>query len=362
MSSSGLVTAIAVGTVQIMAACEGQSSSATFTVTSATPAPVASVTVALGTSSLNPGLSTQATATIRDANNNVLTGRTIAWNSSNTSFATVSASGLVTAVAVGTAQITATSEGQSGSAPLDVPAPGASNEPSGMTVISDRPFNALNELGWTDAGSQGSIVSDATAPASPSSVLRMHMPAGFGEGGGPFSGNHTLPNNRTLYVRYSGKFSSNWQGSSSGVDKTFYVYTSTGVPSVYFNMSGSGVVAKVPQIAGQDIVRPGKPLVSGDQLNPDWAPNLVPGVRVPLGSWHTIEFVLVGNTAGASDGSIDWWVNGVHVGSYTGIQFIAGAALWNVFHYTMLYSGNVATNPTSAQDVFFDHIYLSGKQ
>jgi hypothetical protein len=248
--------------------------------------------------------------------------------------------------------------------PPPPPPPGGTGEPSGMTLISHRPFNALNELGWADdeykTGNQ-SIVADAAAPLSPPSVVRIHLPAGSGEGGSQGTGDYTLPNQRTLYVRYSGKFSSNWQGSSSGVDKTFYVYTSTGVPSVYFNMDGSGVVAKRPQVAGQDIVRPGSPAVGADQKNPDWGTNLVPGFTVPLGAWHTVELVLVGNTAGNADGSIDWWVNGVHVGSYTGIQFTSGAAVWNLFHYTLLYSGNTQSNPQNAQDVFFDDIYLSGK-
>src|SRR5438105_2871593 len=112
VSSSGLVTAIAVGSVQIVAACEGKSGAATLTVNNPTPIAVASVSVTLANGSLTPGLTTQATATTRDANNNVLTGRTIAWNSSNNALATVSASGLVTAVAVGSVPITATSEGK----------------------------------------------------------------------------------------------------------------------------------------------------------------------------------------------------------------------------------------------------------
>ena len=366
VSGSGLVTAVAVGTVQILAACEGKSGSATLAVTSSAPVPVASVSVTLGNSSLNPGLTTQAIATTRDANNNVLTGRVIAWSSNNAAVATASASGLVTAVATGNANITATSEGQSGSATLGVvdppppPPPGSSNEPVGMTTLQDRPFNSLNEMGWNDDGTGLSIVSDATAPKSPSNIVRIHFPAGFGEGSGTGSGDAPrLPNVRTLYVSYWGKFSSNWQGSSSGVDKTFYLYTSTGIPSVYFTMGGSGVVPKVPTISGQDILQGGAG--HGDARNPDWLPNLVPTAKVALGTWHHIELVIVGNTAGAADGSIDWYLNGVHVGSNSGIQFISGTCLWNLFHYTLLYSGSSGSNPTSAQDVYFDHIYLSGK-
>ncbi len=55
-----------------------------------------------------------------DASGNVLVGRTVTWQSSTTTVATVSATGVLTTVAVGTSTITATSEGQSGGALLTV--------------------------------------------------------------------------------------------------------------------------------------------------------------------------------------------------------------------------------------------------
>src|SRR4029079_11366762 len=135
--------------------------------------------------------STQATATARDASNNVLTGRAVTWSSGSTTIATVSGAGLVTAVAAGTTNIVATSEGQSGNASLTVsspPPPGSitSNEPAGMTVLTERPFNALNEDGWTNTGSSDyKIVADATAPKSPSNIGQIRFPAGFGSGNAP---------------------------------------------------------------------------------------------------------------------------------------------------------------------------------
>jgi len=78
-------------------------------------APVASVTVSL-TSPLGVGQTTQASAVLRDANSNALSGRGVTWTSSNAAVATLSSTGLVTAAGLGTATITATSEGMSGSA------------------------------------------------------------------------------------------------------------------------------------------------------------------------------------------------------------------------------------------------------
>ena len=63
---------------------------------------------ASATLSLASNLTQQLTATLLDATSTVVTGRTVTWQSSDTTVATVSATGLVTAKAVGTAQITAT--------------------------------------------------------------------------------------------------------------------------------------------------------------------------------------------------------------------------------------------------------------
>ncbi len=121
VNSSGLVTGVAAGgPVTITATSEGQSGTSAVTVTPA-QVPVASVTVTPNPASVAAGGTVQLTATTKDANGNVLTGRVITWGSSNTSLATVNTSGLVTGVAVGgPATVTATSEGQSGTAAVTV--------------------------------------------------------------------------------------------------------------------------------------------------------------------------------------------------------------------------------------------------
>ncbi len=328
VSTSGLVRAIAVGTVQIIASCEGQTGNASVTITAA---PVASVSVTLGTGSLNPGLTTQATATTRDANNNVLTGRVITWSSDNTAFATVSASGLVTAVAVGTANITATSEGQSGNASLNVQVPGSSNEPSGMSAITTRPFNALNELGWSDSfSSDMAFIADATAPQSPSGILRATYPTGYtSSGNGPGGSDYMLSSSpRTIYVSFWSKLSSNFFGHDSGTNKQFYVYDLGGNPWFFFSIYGVGSGPLVPMIQFQSTTS------NGDY---DLAPNLVPSARIPRNAWYHIEVVATGNTAGTADGTIDVWLNGVHVTSTAGLpngrlQYSSGACHWGRDH------------------------------
>src|SRR3989454_1017458 len=82
--------------------------------------PVASVSVAPPSATVPVGQTVQLTATPKDANGTLLAGRTVTWSSSNTSVANVDGSGLVSAAAAGSATITATSEGQSGTSAITV--------------------------------------------------------------------------------------------------------------------------------------------------------------------------------------------------------------------------------------------------
>ena len=115
--SGGVVTGVAAGSVTITATSEGQRGSAAVSVTAV---PVASVSVSPATASVAAGQTVQLSATPKDANGNALSGRTVTWASSNGAVATVSGTGLVSGTAAGSATITATSEGHSGSAPVTV--------------------------------------------------------------------------------------------------------------------------------------------------------------------------------------------------------------------------------------------------
>lgn len=82
--------------------------------------PVETVSVDPERPSLTAGESVQLAATPKTANGTPLTNRPISWKSSLTDIATVSNTGLVTAIAVGTAEITATSGGKEGKATVTV--------------------------------------------------------------------------------------------------------------------------------------------------------------------------------------------------------------------------------------------------
>jgi hypothetical protein len=112
------------GSALYLAKCGGTSNStwnAVPTSTSTTSsAPVASAAVSLTRSSIAVGDTTRAKAVLKDATGNVLTGQTVSWTSSSPSIATVTAAGLITAVAAGTTNIVATSGSIKGTATLTV--------------------------------------------------------------------------------------------------------------------------------------------------------------------------------------------------------------------------------------------------
>ena len=85
----------------------------------------ARVDVTPASASLETGKTQQLTATARDASGAERSGRSFTWSSSAPGVATVNGSGLVTAVSVGTATITARADGVNGTATVTVtnPAP-----------------------------------------------------------------------------------------------------------------------------------------------------------------------------------------------------------------------------------------------
>jgi uncharacterized protein YjdB len=123
VSSNGRATGIGAGNATITATSSGSSGSASLTVTSPAPAQVASVTVTFNSASILMGQVTQATATARDANGNIITGKTAVWSSDDIQLASVSATGLVTALAAGSPLIVAKIDGVPGWASLTVSAP-----------------------------------------------------------------------------------------------------------------------------------------------------------------------------------------------------------------------------------------------
>ncbi|MBI2073301.1 MAG: Ig-like domain-containing protein [Gemmatimonadetes bacterium] len=133
VDTTGLVKAAGIGTTRITASIGTASGTADIT------GLAGSVSVSPAADTLEAGSTAQLTATVRDADGNTLSVSSgdIGWGSSDAAAATVNATGLVSGVAPGSATITASAGGKSGSAAIIVtgPAPTISSaSPSTGTV------------------------------------------------------------------------------------------------------------------------------------------------------------------------------------------------------------------------------------
>ncbi|MEI6740566.1 MAG: Ig-like domain-containing protein [Gemmatimonadaceae bacterium] len=124
VTTNGVVSAVSAGTATISGTVDGVSGTTTVTVSAI---PAASVTVTPATASVIIGNSRELTATVKDGQGNVLTGRSVTWSSSNGAIVSVSSVGVINALALGGATITASVEGVQGTSAITViPVPVAS--------------------------------------------------------------------------------------------------------------------------------------------------------------------------------------------------------------------------------------------
>ena len=137
VSASGLVSAVGNGTATITATAGEASGTAAITVGQA----VSAVAVSPAADTLLVGDTLRLSAEATDANGHAVEEAEFAWESGDAAIAAVDATGLVTAVGAGEAEITATSSGVTGRAALSVVAPA----PTTVAVTPDTV--ALTALG-----------------------------------------------------------------------------------------------------------------------------------------------------------------------------------------------------------------------
>jgi uncharacterized protein YjdB len=132
------------------------------------PPPVASVLVSPPSSSISVGQTVQLSAAPRDAQGGTLSDRTVTWSSTNTGVASVSSTGLVTAVTIGgPVTIVATSEGQDGSATVTVTPPPVATVSVSPAPPPLTPFAAV-QLSATTRDASGAVLPGRTVTWSSS--------------------------------------------------------------------------------------------------------------------------------------------------------------------------------------------------
>jgi len=302
----------------------------------------------------------QFTATLKDANGNVLSGRSVSWGSSAPLIATVSGAGLMTGLATGTSTVTATSEGQGGTATATVtalpPPPSGSwpNEPAGFRVLTDWGLDQVlptsgdvpivGSLGWNvvynaspgSARGWAQLVSDPSAPFSPASVYDFVYPQGMVEGTAPATVYYPTLSSNEVYVGFWWKPSSPFDLGPNG-NKIAFLFNGggTGGGQMFMILKGDlrlHVLSEYP----------------GDFR---WRDPNINSTAVTLGAWHRIEWY-----GQLSTGTMKWWLDGVLQGSYSDVHTTSG---FNMFQFSPTWGGNSGARKAETDHYWFDHVHIS---
>lgn len=201
VSDKGVVSTVGIGATTVAAIVGGVKGEASVTVVAAdvpptpppapAPVPVASVSASLAQPTIVVGAATQATAVARDSSGDVLTNRTIGWTSTAPSIATVSATGVVTAVAQGTATIRATVEAKTADALVTVTAAPSPPATDTTTTVAPPALLTTTLASTPSPGRTLTVASGGNLQAALDSAVR-------GDNivlacGATFRGNYVLP-------------------------------------------------------------------------------------------------------------------------------------------------------------------------
>jgi uncharacterized protein YjdB len=325
VSSSGLVTMKSVGSTTISATSDGVTGSASAT---ATPPPVATVTVSLASPTIGQGQTTQATATLTDAIGNVLTGRTITWSSSNSPVATVSSTGVVTAVAAGTANITATSEGKTGSAIATVSAPASTT----LLAIATQPSSSA-QSGTVFA--QQPVVQLRDASGNHVSSPGVNVAVTIASGSGTLGGTVIVPTNSTGTANFT-----NLQISGSGTyTLLFSVAGLTSVTSSAISVSTTSTTSTATKLALT--TQPSSTVTSGSVLGQQPSVQLQNSSSGPVSQSGVVVTASVASGTGTLGGTTTATTNASGVATFSNLSIIGSGA------YTLRFSSTGLTSVTS---------------
>lgn len=316
VSSTGLVSGVGAGTVSITATSEGQSGTSTVEVTPSTVA-VASVSMSQATAAIEVGATVQLVATPKDADGQTLTGRTIAWATSNSSVATVSSSGLVKGMAAGSASVTATVEGKVGTTAVTVTTPPiAPTDPLPAPAPTDRVGYYVAPNGASgNAGTRSS-------PWDLASVLRGSKPVAPGDTVWVLGGTY-----RGAFINYMNGTSSKqivvrgYPGQRATVDGDILVLGS------YVTLWGLEVMNSNPLSSykiGVNVKSPGSRVV-----------NMVvhDAGASGVGLWNEAPNAVLHGSIIYNNGSNDNQDHGVYFNGNTGTKYVSDNIVFNNFAY-----------------------------
>ena len=226
----------------------------------------------------------------------------------------------------------------------------SNNEPAGYTQITNQPWNSLPSNGWYVDSGTVVYTTDATAPESPSGIVRANYPQGTSDGS-PWKAEIPFTGVREIYWRTVFKHSTNFQGHDTGVNKMAYIRMND-QPMVAIEAIGVDAEDLIPQVVLQGV----------PQGETRYAPNLGPSGVAARGVWHTMEIQMVSCTSGVANGIIRVWLDGTQTAEYTNVQ-MGTTGQGGTFALAEQYPlwGGQGDSVISAMTLDYDHTYISGK-
>ena len=225
------------------------------------------------------------------------------------------------------------------------PAPAWPDEPPGFVTFKNTDFTAFPTDGWSSDG--GTIVTDATAPVSPTHhVIQWEYDTTLANGTSPGTvQTYEFDQVDAYFLGFYFKFSNPY---SNGVNGTGMWWAS--------GMAGGTLSV----VLGQDST------IFFSVLVPDslgGAYNLTANVsnpKVTLGTWHRFEhYFQPASSPTAHDGIIRWWIDGVLCGNYTDRRWPAPHQDWYAWSYWPGWDGAAHGHPAFTGYQWVDHTYLS---
>lgn len=242
--------------------------------------------------------------------------------------------------------------------------PNYTNEPPGYTPLVDHTFSTI--VGWDNPNTSWSDVvadTDASAPKSPSTVVKHIYPAGNGAGPIP-SRVFNFANQRELYACFWFKLSDPFTLHPSAVSKQFFIGTNqSGITSNEVVFAIIGTVMASASIRGivQDPVQAAPPTGPPTGTGGYFTNNVSTGIW-SFGVYNKVEIRLVRSTGGLYNGSMRWWLNEVLVGQHLNVRYNSTTdAVYNLFLDQHYWGGDPETGTKAQEDYTWDdHLYVSG--
>jgi len=351
VTQAGVVKGLSGGTTDIVVSYEGATATIVTTVsdTALIPPPPTgtpdTITVSHASVSIEVGQSRTVTGTVRDSAGVAIQGALIAWDSDNPAVATVTASGKIDGVAVGSTVVQATHQGLATSIPVTVRAAG-----SGPTPVFSDGFESgdlsttQNNFRWGSGGGQqlGFNVAISNNPPRTAKFDPGSRSLSFNYPGEPDGEDSTAEQRfdmgpggyAELWLEYWFYLPANYfhrtQGGSPTNDKFLRLWGGNyGNENVGYSNNNPKGGASFDPLSGGDSWLYGQwgdhdSVILTGQDRPHWSPAFANGQNGSMarGEWHQVRWHWkLASAEDANDGEYRLWVDGALKIEKTGKDF-----------------------------------------